>query len=234
MHDMRSKWFLIPATFVALLVCGAVGVYAYDASREDLIAEGITVGGVDVGGLRASEARAVLDDRLAKPLSRPLTVTIDGREFTLSAHRARIRADVEGMVQAALTESRDGEPFTRTVRGLRGQKLDEDIAPRLSYSKRAVSGLVRRVKRRVDRPAKDASVAFSGSGIDKVPGRNGIAVRGVELERAVHAELVLPNADRVVEARAKVTKPNVTTAELADLVPDLLVQALDVLGRESA
>jgi hypothetical protein len=40
---------------VALLV-GAVGAYAVDAANRDKIADGITIGGVDVGGKTTDEA----------------------------------------------------------------------------------------------------------------------------------------------------------------------------------
>ena len=65
---MRSKSFIAVAAFIVVLLVGAVGVYAYDSNREDLIAEGITVGGVDVGGLRAGEAKAKLRTALLEPL----------------------------------------------------------------------------------------------------------------------------------------------------------------------
>ena len=44
------------AALAALLAVGLVGLYYYDASRSDLIAEGVRSGGVDLGGLRAPEA----------------------------------------------------------------------------------------------------------------------------------------------------------------------------------
>ena len=47
---MRTRSFLIVATFVVLLVAAAGGVYAYDSAREDEIAKGITVGGVTSAG----------------------------------------------------------------------------------------------------------------------------------------------------------------------------------------
>ena len=35
---------------VAILVLFALGAYAYDSSQKDKIADGVTIGGVDVGG----------------------------------------------------------------------------------------------------------------------------------------------------------------------------------------
>ena len=50
-RHVRSRSFFIVAAVLVLLLVAAGGVYAYDSGREDQIAKGISVGGVDVGGL---------------------------------------------------------------------------------------------------------------------------------------------------------------------------------------
>lgn len=220
---MRQRTFIALAAGIGLLVFGAVGVYAYDASRDDLIADGITVGGVDVGGLRAGEARAVLERELAQPARRPLTVRVGRRRFTLSADRARIATDVEGMVQEALEHSRDGHLVSRTLRSLTGGEVDERVEPKVSWSRAAVSRLVRRVKRRVDRQPADAQVTPTAGGLETVAHKDGLAVRGRELERNINAELADTAADRLVAARTKITKPDVTTDQLASRYPAFII-----------
>ena len=220
---MRNRTFIAVAGVLGLLIFGAVGVYAYDASREDLIADGVTVGGVDVGGMRAGEARATIERELADPISRPVTVRVAGHRFTLSAQRAQVSTDVEAMVQEALRRSRDGTIVSRTVRSLTGGSVDASVGLKVEWSHAAVARLVRRVKRTIDREAVDARVAWSPTGLDKVPHRDGLAVRGRELERRIDAELANPRADRVVAGRTKVTHPDVTTGELAARYPAFII-----------
>ena len=69
---MRTRSFLIVATLVVLLVVAAGGIYADDKSRENQIAKGITVGGVDVGGMKEAAARAKLRAAVLEPLNRPV------------------------------------------------------------------------------------------------------------------------------------------------------------------
>ena len=220
---MRKRTFIALVAGIALLLFGAVGVYAYDASRDDLIAEGVTVGGVDVGGMRAGTARDVLERELAEPARRPLVVRVGRRRFTLSAERARITTDVEGMVQEALALSRDGNAVSRTFRSITGGEVDERVAPKVSWSRAAVTRLVRRVKRRVDRKPADATVTPTADGLQRVPHKDGLAVRGRELERHINAELADTGADRIVPARTKVTKPDVTTDQLASRYPSFII-----------
>ena len=68
---MTRRWdasFQIAVAAVIVLMLGAaVGAYAWDNSRSDEIAEGITIGGVDVSGMTAAEARKVVDAELVEP-----------------------------------------------------------------------------------------------------------------------------------------------------------------------
>lgn len=217
---MRHTSFIVLAIFLFAMLGGAIGVYAYDASRDDLIAEGITVGGVHVGGMRAAEARVAIENQLARPLRKPLVVTHGDRRFRLSATKARLRVASERMVQAALEKSREGNVISRTVRELTGEDPVESALPaRVSYSKKAVDEVVAKVEKEVNRPAQDASVTFSGTSLGTVDGQDGIAVKTKKLRRAIRSELVLPAADRVVEVSTKVVKPEVTRDELAASYP---------------
>jgi hypothetical protein len=217
---VRHRSFIVLAVFLFAMLVGAIGVYAYDASRDDLIADGITVGGVHVGGMRAAEARVAIDNQLARPLRKPVVVKHAGRRFTLTAARARLRVAAERMVQEALEKSREGNVLSRTVRELTGEKPEEAALPaRVSYSRRTVDRLVTRVERELNRPARDAAVTFAGTSLGTVEGQDGIAVKTGRLRRAVRAELVLPAADRVVEVSTKRVKPEVTREELASQYP---------------
>ena len=55
---MPRKTLIVLAVSVAVLLVAAAGVFAYDETQKDTIAEGVTVGGVDVGGQTEAEARA--------------------------------------------------------------------------------------------------------------------------------------------------------------------------------
>jgi hypothetical protein len=217
---MRQRSFILVAATVAILLAGAVGVYAYDSSRDDLIAEGVTVAHVDVGGMDVDEARRALQREVARPLERPIAVTYAGKCFNLSAEDARIEADVDGMVDAALRASRDGNIISRVARDLTGGEEDAAISASVSYSEQALNDLVVRVGRRLDRKAQDATLNFPS--LTKVKEKPGITVKKGLLSRRVEAALV-STGERSVKAPVKITKPKVTRAELADKYPAVLV-----------
>jgi len=86
---MRQRSFIVLAVVVAVLLIGAVGVYAYDQSRSDIIAKGVTAGGVDLSGLKPTAAREKLERELSTPLQKAVVVKYRGRRYKLSAARAR-------------------------------------------------------------------------------------------------------------------------------------------------
>src|SRR5688500_6021736 len=110
---LRKRASLIAVLSVALLIVLAVAAYGYDTSRDDLIAEGVTVAGVDVGGMRTDAANDKLLASLGPGLERPVRVKVAGQRFKLTAKRAHLAADVNGMVDEALDASREGGLPTR-------------------------------------------------------------------------------------------------------------------------
>src|SRR4051794_2599274 len=214
---------ILAALVVVLLIGGSLAVYAYDAGRDDLIAKGVTVAGIDVGGMRRAQATELVQRRLADPLRRPLVVTADRHRFHLSPERAGVTTDVGGMVAQAVSASRQGNLLQRTWRGLTGKKVHESVALKLSYNDRAVRSLVRHIARRVARPPKDASVTPSPGGLKTVASKAGIALQGTDLRRRVEHALGTPGAPRRIVAHTRIVQPAVTSDNLADKYPWYIV-----------
>lgn len=211
-----TGWPILAVSVLVLLLAALGGLAAYDSSRKDDVAQGISVGGVEVGGLSAAEARAKLDRRLVQPLRRGVVVEWRGRSFRLSGDRARVDADAPGMVRKAVARSRDGTFLGRGLRDLFGGDVDApDIRARISYSKAAVAGLVRQVKRALDRPARDARIEASPVALKKVPGRRGRAVQSRVLQEKVVSALLRRGEVGVVHPTFVATKPKVSSDQLA-------------------
>src|SRR5919197_1348415 len=143
---MRQRSFVVVAVVVGVLIAGVVAAWIYDSSRKDVIAKGVSAGGINIGGLHADQARKLLGEKLAAPLEQPLVVRYGHRKFTLSAARAHLTTDVNGMVDEALAKSRSGNIITRAFRGITGGSVDDNVSPRVNYSDAAVRALVKRVK----------------------------------------------------------------------------------------
>jgi lipoprotein-anchoring transpeptidase ErfK/SrfK len=219
---VRSRRFIIVAGIVAVLLVGAVGAYAYDHSRRETIAHGVVAGGVELGGLKPAAARAKLQQELAASLAKPVVVTYERRRFVLSPRVAHVRARYAAMVEEALAHSREGSILARVGRGVTGGGVDEHLGTQVAYDQRAVDRFAARVARRLDRPAKDATVTFSGSSLGAVQGQSGVTVDPRPLARAIGRELRSIAGDRTVAAHARTVRPKSSRAQLAKKYPTVL------------
>jgi lipoprotein-anchoring transpeptidase ErfK/SrfK len=217
----RSIAIIAAMTLVVVLV-GAGVVYAYDASREDRIAEGMRIGGVEVGGLSADQANAKLRVQLVQPLERAVSVHAGDRRFRLTAREARVQVNSGELVDEAVDASRKGSFLSRAWRDVTGKKLDREVAPTIEYSKAAVQRLVDRVRVTMSRPAEDANVDISTTRVDVKASQTGRTIDARKLRAQIQAALVDVRAKRQLRAPLEKVRPKVTTAELAARYPSII------------
>jgi lipoprotein-anchoring transpeptidase ErfK/SrfK len=210
---------ILSALLVLLLIGGSLALYSYDSGRDDLIAEGVTVAGIDVGGMRRAEATQLVQQRLADPLNKPIAVKAAGHTFHLSPQRAVVTTDVGGMIAEAVAASRQGNLIQRSWRGLTGGRVNKSVALKQSYDDRAVRSLVRHIARRINRDPKDASIHANAGGLQTVASKEGFALQGNDLRDRLRHALVTPGAPRRIVAHTRIVQPAVTTDNLADKYP---------------
>jgi len=218
----KRSLIIFTGVVIGVLVLGAGALYAYDHGRRDKIAKGVAVAGIDVGGLNAAQARARLQREYLPRFEQPVVVRFHAHRFKLSPRAAGVTVDVNAAVDEALAKSRDGSIFTRVSRALTGGSVDADIQPQVSYSHAAVARLVGRVKRTIDRAARNASVSYTAAGLGTVPSQNGLAVKTAALTAALNGALEHPGQHRQIKVRTTVTAPKVPTSRLASHYPSFI------------
>jgi lipoprotein-anchoring transpeptidase ErfK/SrfK len=206
---------------IAVMLLAAVGAYAWDSSRSDEIAEGVTIGGVDIGGMTADEATKAVESELVDPLRKKVTVTYDGVKYQLSPEKLEVDSDVDGMVDQALEESQDGGLPTRVWRYATGGEVDVAISPQVSYSSKAIDEFIAEVTEQVDRPAADATIEPTSVSLEGVAGHDGVAVDESALRRRIES-VVQRTSHRTVSVPVDTIAPEVTKDELAARYPTYL------------
>jgi lipoprotein-anchoring transpeptidase ErfK/SrfK len=220
---MRTR-LLVLAAFVAFLGIGGVaGAYFYDDSKKNLIAEGVRVNGVPIGGMTRAEAEKKLSATLLAPLDRPVKVSYKDRTFTLSQKAAAIGIDIRGSVDKALKRSQEGSMFSRTWRNLRNESLNQELAADVSYNKPSIDKLVKRVRKSLERKPVDAKVDLSKGFIDEHGSKTGLRVKYNTLAKEVETTLLDPGNTETVKIKTTVVQPKVSTAQLAKKYPAVLI-----------
>jgi lipoprotein-anchoring transpeptidase ErfK/SrfK len=212
---LRSRSFIAVAALVAALLVLGAATLLYDHRRQDTIAQGVTVGGVDIGGLSHDEATAKLRKQILEPLSAPIVVDHGKQRWRLTAREARVTTNLDATVDDALARSREGNVLQRSFRGITGKKLDEHLQPEVTFSDAAVIRLLDRVRHSVDRPAMNATLKFALSGPQTTPSHEGLAVDASALHKKIKAAIVSPTAPHRMSAETHHVSPKVSEDDLA-------------------
>jgi lipoprotein-anchoring transpeptidase ErfK/SrfK len=216
----RTRVITIAIAIAALvLIGGPVGVYAYDSAHKDQIADGVKVGDVDVSGLNRDQAARRIRRHLVAPLHQPVKVTLGSASYKVPADHLKIRADVNGMVDAAVNASQSWGLPGRVFRDLTGGSVNTTVQPEVSYSRQAVHRFVIHVAKQVDRDPQDATVSPSGSSLNVVPAENGRTLKQAKLEQRINAVVKDGTRRKLVSAHVVVAKPKVSTNEVASQYP---------------
>jgi lipoprotein-anchoring transpeptidase ErfK/SrfK len=220
---MRRTPIIIAVAATVLLVVLVGSVYAYDAARRDTVANGVTIGGINVGGLSAKDARAKLRSHVLAQLQRPLIVVAGETEFPLSAREAHISADIDAMVADAVKRGRGGSIVSRTWRGITGAKIQASLTPKVVYSEAAVRRLVDKVRVTMTRKPQEADISVKGEFVKLQKSVVGLSVDAKALRPQVEHALVSDvDANRAVRVALVKSKPKVTTKQLATKYPTVL------------
>jgi lipoprotein-anchoring transpeptidase ErfK/SrfK len=220
---MPRRLIAVLVLTVTVLLVGAGSLYAFDRSTRHRIADGVTVNGVDVGGLTPAQAHDKLSAALLKPLDRPVSVRYHGRRFTVTPEAANIAIDIDGSVDRAMDASQKGNLFTRTWREVRGTELDARVQAKISWDRAAVRKVVRRVKAKLTIEPRDASVDLEHGNVDPVTSKDGQRVELDRLRHDIKVALLNRGPHRIARVHTDVVKPAVTTADLAKKYPAIII-----------
>jgi lipoprotein-anchoring transpeptidase ErfK/SrfK len=205
----RGRAILLVAAALLLVAAAGVGVIGWNArAAQDQIPKGVTIAGIDVGGMKAAQARALLTRRLVEPAARPVLVKLGDRTVELDARDAHVTIDVDRAIRDALAKGDEGNFLTRGWRELTGGKVDARERVNVHVDRKAVSAFVDRLATTVETPAVSAQLQIS---LDSVTVSD--AQEGSRLDAPVRA-LKRPNGERTLTARTVAVAPEQTAEQV--------------------
>ena len=175
---------------------------------RDTIDDGVRIGPLDVGGLHRDAARDRVRHELTRsaPAAARIAVVYGDRRFVLRPSVVQARLDVDATVAAAL--DRDGP----TV-----------LAPRLSFSRRAVDAFATQIAQRLDSPARNADIDWRNGRLQRTHARSGLQVQQPQFRAALTNAIANPSTPRSVQVPVQVTeRPDRTLADLAKRYPTVI------------
>lgn len=211
----RSGLRIALVTVVVLALVGGGTAYAgyrYDRSAADRILPGVSVDGIDLGGMTRDEAIRVVEERADLRLADDLAVQAAGVTWTVTPAALGMSADVEGAVDRAFAVADEMSFFSRVYRRLANQPVD--LGHQISYldDQEAVRSFVEQAYEEVAVPAVDARFALEDGELVTRRSRAGREIK-VELAAQRISRALARQVDAVDIPVREIT-PTVTTASL--------------------
>jgi vancomycin resistance protein YoaR len=193
------------------LVATAIGLVFAGSSQR--LPEGVTIAGVDVGGLTAAEAESVLEQKANASRNRPIAFRAAGRDWSIAPRQLGVVVDWAAAVDAAVNQGEGPAP----VRGFRriGVRLfGADIAPPAVAYAGALDYFLDGIEHVVNRRHREAAVELHGMKPVITDGRSGRFLDRTAAERVVVQSLAALERQTHVELPVRTDPPTVTAEDL--------------------
>jgi vancomycin resistance protein YoaR len=199
---------------VAVLLVAVFGAGLGFAGSADRIAAGVSVAGVDLGGMTASEARAALESRAAAVAGEPVVFVAGDRRFSVTPEQAGVEGDWDGAVGRAL-DAGDGFAVFRGLKRIALRIAGTDVAP-VAAGDAAVAAEVERLAGEIDRPARNASLVLESLTPVVRPARPGTVLDRPRAEDLVGSALAGFARGEPVTLPIRVDEPTVRQPDLGE------------------
>lgn len=213
---VRIGWLPILLTFAAVLVLLLAGAayagYRYDRATSTRIMPGVTIAGVDVGGMTRDQALKALHPLTESMLDRTIDLHIGNRTWTVSAGTLGTKVSVKKAVDSAMAVQ-DGFGWpSRLYHRLLHRPVRTDIALSVKQSRDAIWKFAHNVAQDVERPATDASIDFVEDRMVVSKSRPGATLKESKVRTAILEALQTGTAD--VTSKVQPVAPQVTEKDL--------------------
>ena len=191
---------------VVLLAGAALFARAY--TLREAVLPGVSVAGVEVGGLSRAEAEARLHEQLGARLAVPVRVSVGEEAFRVRPRRVWT-LDAPATAERAFAAGRDSL-LSRLGALVAPFAVEHEVQPAL-YLRPAERRDVQATLRKLTERPTDATLAMAGTEVVVQPGVNGTHVEVDPLLASVQAAGVAGAGD--VTAQVRSVTPAITTAE---------------------
>ena len=220
--------------FGALLLLGAaiVGLLLYGLSHSNQIYEGVSVGGIEVGGMSRSAARAEVADTFSGAASSPVLLVSDEQKFYFNPYASGIGVDTEASLDAAFAYGRSGSIWSRTQDWASALIHGHDVQMQLELDTGKIDATLQGAANQLIRDPQPAYLTYDSSGAPTVvPELPGITF-DTEATRDQIIQRVLTHSSEPVALVTSIQQADTTVDDLQTGVAQIetLMQAPLVIG----
>ena len=195
---------------------GAYAAYHYDRSAAQRLMPGITIAGVDVGGMSRTQALEAVGQAADERLDRQIEITVAEESWHVTPGELGTTARVKAAVNQALAVSGEFAWPERAFRRLLDRPVSRSFDLEYRYRDKTIGRFVDTIAEAVAVSPTDAQVDFEDGELVLRKPRQGRALRIEEARRSMMDALT--GSIPAVELGLRTLKPQVTTRELGHTI----------------
>jgi vancomycin resistance protein YoaR len=218
LKTIRASRLWLPFIFVLItggtLVVMIFATLVYQVIHLNRIYPGVSVAGIEAGGMTEAELTAAISARMPQYLSHPLTIEANGESWTFIGQELGMRVDVAATVNQAYNVGRQGNLLADMLTHLSLLGTPRQIDPVILYDTGPSNQVLYRLTEQINYPPQDAQlIIHPDARIEVIPAQRG---------RQLHIE----STRSLIEAALfnKGTQPvQAVTQEILPAIPDVEV-----------
>ena len=216
----RSSLLLGLAIGLVLLLvstgCAAYAGYRYEQSHAHHVLPGVSVSGIDIGGMTRTQAQRVLEPSLSEILDRPLRIRAANLKWVRTARQLGVRATVDRALDRALGISDEFGWTSRLVHRLLNRPVGEQFDMAVSMKTTPVDGFVQNVADRVFVRPRNAALDLQAGEVIKRRSKDGRELITTAARRAILG--ALQHGRSSVKLRFRTIAPVITEESLGKTI----------------
>ncbi|MCE5204419.1 MAG: L,D-transpeptidase/peptidoglycan binding protein [Coriobacteriales bacterium] len=185
----------------------SVTVVTDDYVHREALPAGASVNGTDLSGLPRAEAYELIEERVAEPLTSPVSVRFGDKSFELDVSGV-LTVDLDEMLEEAFAPKQASSLPERVRARATGSRPGSAVDPVTTVDTEALRDWIEGVAAQVDTPSVDATLAVEGRELVVTPARRGIRVDVPATAEALTKALT--QGTKQVELVVNYTEPKVT------------------------
>lgn len=208
-----AVYCLLALVIVVVLVLCVAAWKTHQFISSDVIAENVFVQGVNVSGLRPSEAVDRIRREWVAGLPPLILLKYHGGASSVTRDDLGVRLDIDGAVAEAVKVGRTGTLWQLLWHGLRGNGDPVQIRVATVIDAQRLKAAVEQIAKKANRPPRDARVRVRGEKVEVIPETPGVVVDVQDSVATLRKVLAEPEASEA-KLVVRTTAPAIRAAQL--------------------
>ena len=220
MKFKRSLTIASVCTLLALSIIGAASYSAYQSFQQnDLIAYGITAGGINIGGLSKAEAVNTLKKAAKKQLNKnAILLSYEKKSWQINPAEIDLQTFPEKTVDSAVTICRSGDISQDIIDAINCLTKKKQLKLSTSCNEKKLKNILDKTAKKIDVPAKNAICALTDNGtIIKKKAVIGKRTDTTALTAHLLPSLLELRLPRRIEIEPDLEEPDITDKDISDI-----------------